>query len=217
MPDTNEDEKVMNEKIDNEKKLFTERQYERLINARNFHYDNFGKWLRFFYLIIGALFIGYYTIHSSDHSNKQIEFAIMILGYIASIACYLSAKGYYYWELSWIQMLHNFEKRVIGLNQEEKVYSVFANKEKLNQPWVPLFGANVSTSKLALMINAIVATVWGAMLLYKTARALFPESQKCCIILGAFVLSAIISYVVAGVCAIAFKSNLSKMEDLELL
>ena len=32
-------------------------QYEKLIAARNYHYDNLNKWLMSFYVIIGALFM----------------------------------------------------------------------------------------------------------------------------------------------------------------
>ena len=200
-----------------QKETFEERQYGRLITARNFHYDNIGKWLRFFYLIIGALFVGYYTIHKAAPSNWLFDVIILGLGYIVSLVCYLSAKGHYYWELSWIQMLHNYESKVLEIEPEYKVYSAFANKEGLDHPWLPIAGANVSTSKLALLVNIIVTVLWGAMFLYSIAKPLMPSTPKCCVIVSALVLSVIITYGITGIGAMALKSNLRKVDDLELM
>ena len=55
----------------NSKKLTPKERYEFLINARNFHYDNFNKWMTYFYVAIGALFVGYYTIASSENLYNE--------------------------------------------------------------------------------------------------------------------------------------------------
>ncbi|MCD7972435.1 MAG: hypothetical protein LUG18_07175 [Candidatus Azobacteroides sp.] len=60
----------LNKETEREKNLHVEITspvdlYERcklVINARNFHYDNFSKWMTYFYVATGALFIGYYSI-----------------------------------------------------------------------------------------------------------------------------------------------------------
>lgn len=83
---------------------FEERQYQRLINARNFHYENFNKWSLYFYAIIAALFAGYYSLRGQNQPiDEIIKWSILILGYIVSMCCYLSGKGYYYWEINWIK------------------------------------------------------------------------------------------------------------------
>ena len=48
-----EDKKKQN--MEGKEMSFEERQYQRLIDARNFHYENFNKWSLYFYAIIAAL------------------------------------------------------------------------------------------------------------------------------------------------------------------
>ena len=36
------------------------KQYELIIKARNFHYQEFNKWSRYFGLVVSALFVAYY-------------------------------------------------------------------------------------------------------------------------------------------------------------
>ena len=76
--------------MENKEMSFEERQYQRLIDARNFHYENFNKWSLYFYAIIAALFVGYYQIEN----NIVLSSVIALVGYVVSICCYLSGKGY---------------------------------------------------------------------------------------------------------------------------
>ena len=41
-------------------------QYQTIIHARNFHYEQFTRWSSYFYVIIGALFVGYYSCAESS-------------------------------------------------------------------------------------------------------------------------------------------------------
>ena len=112
---------------------FEERQYQRLIDARNFHYENFNKWSLYFYAIIAALFMGYYHVGG----NIVLSSVIALVGYVVSICCYLSGKGYYYWEINWIRLLHNYEKEVLKEtkdHEEMRVYSRFYDIKKSSFP-----------------------------------------------------------------------------------
>ena len=40
-------------------------RYELIIKARNFHYENFNKWMTYFYLMISALVLGLCNILSA--------------------------------------------------------------------------------------------------------------------------------------------------------
>ena len=65
--------------------------FDRLINARNFHYQNFSIWMTFFTVIIGALFVGLYNIDSSK-IVLFLAFCITICwGYLLSsnIFCFI--------------------------------------------------------------------------------------------------------------------------------
>ena len=149
-------------------------QYERLIAARNFHYENLNKWLMTFYVILGALFVAFYTVKGLE--NQVI---VAIVGYIVSIAALLSGKGYYYWETNWIMLVHDFERRHIE-PQEDRVYSVFANMSANNSICCPTKGANISTSKVALAITAFISWLWGAIMIYFILKWLScPCLEKC--------------------------------------
>ena len=99
---------------------FGERQYERLIKARNFHYENFNKWSLYFYAIIAALFVGYYNVKDS----VVLSMVIAVVGYVVSICCHLSGKGYYYWENNWIKLIMHYEKQVWPLTISKKHLAV---------------------------------------------------------------------------------------------
>lgn len=157
-------------KMENQE-TFEERQYQRLIDARNFHYENFNKWSLYFYAIIAALFVGYYGVLTAEHkpaNEEAVLLGILILGYVVSICCFLSGKGYYYWEISWIKLVHRYEKEILNHTKENdllRAYSVFFDKKKSSHPWLIWKGANISSSKLSLWMSFIITCSWGYLLL----------------------------------------------------
>ena len=61
-------------------------RYDYLIKARNFHYDNYNKWMTYFYVAIGALFVGYYTLTTSSspkNFDKEV-FTLVSIGFLIS-------------------------------------------------------------------------------------------------------------------------------------
>lgn len=161
-----EEEKKNKNNMEDKEMSFEERQYERLIKARNFHYENFNKWSLYFYAIIAALFIGYYSIKD----NVLLSCVIALVGYIVSMCCYLSGKGYYYWEISWIRLAQAYEKRLNEILsskddiKKEFVYSIFVEKDKSSHPSELLSGSNISSSKLSLLISFVISSAWGYLL-----------------------------------------------------
>ena len=148
-----------------------EKKYKILINARNFHYENFNKWMTYFYVAIGALFLGYCTITISvngDASKRNLlEYSISILGYIVGLLWYWSCKGYYYWNINFITLVNYYEETLLKLPKEERIYYVFANKDAQNNYSSPISGANISTSKIAIFFSFIVTSAWGFIPFYK--------------------------------------------------
>ena len=109
----------------------------------------------------------------------MLVLCVAFVGYIVSIAAYLSGKGYYYWETSWIMLIHNFEKKCSEEGKDDyRVYSVFANKNANNDKNKITSGANISTSKVALITTWVIAIVWGAMAFFFGACMLLQE--YCC-------------------------------------
>lgn len=206
-------------------------QYQTIIQARNFHYEQFTRWSSYFYVIIGALFVGYYSIAAS---SDVLSWVILCLGYLISVANFLSVKGYIYWWQHWNLLLADFEKRLVANNKDnatkeaeewpdnETVYSVFADVYKLDHPTNPLNGSRISTSKVALFVAGVIILGWSILISYKISTIMVGE---CCMnrtgcLLGLIVLLTAALYV-AGTVLIPvfpmFQSDMSHNKDLRLL
>ncbi|WP_158860362.1 RipA family octameric membrane protein [Lunatibacter salilacus] len=142
-------------------------KYKLLVAARNFHYENFNKWLTYFYVANAAIFLGYIQIITAKEleSRQNYQFAILALGLIAGTLLYWSSKGYYYWNINYILLVNHYEKELLGWKKGERIYSMFANKTEQNNFISPVSGANFSTSKIAILFSFIIATSWGALII----------------------------------------------------
>jgi len=139
-------------------------RYEYLIRARNFHYDNFNKWTTYFYIAIGALFVGYCTLLNAEKDTSLPIKMVLILGYFTSLLWYWSSKGYYYWNINFITLVNECEEKDLDLKKDERVYFTFANKNTQNNYFIPTSGANISTSKIAILFAFIVSIFWGVLI-----------------------------------------------------
>lgn len=194
-------------------------QYQRLIEARNFHYENLNKWLITFYAIIGALFLALHTLHADDHLHRYMELCIAIVGYVVSVGAILSIKGYYYWETNWIMLVHHFEKVYLSKEPKDmKVYSVFANQKANNDIGAIRQGANISTSKVALVITGFIAWIWGIIAIYFCIILLPIEGNdgiSCCKLLFSSITSFVFTYILLLVGGHFLKSDLDNIDDLK--
>ena len=183
-----------NQKLKKETGLTPKERYDYLINARNFHYDNFNKWMTYFYVAIGVLFVGYYTISTED--NMDIEkISLLILGYITSLFWYWSSKGYYFWNINFITLVNDCEKNTLKIKKKNKrVYSVFANKKTQNNYLNPISGANISTSKIAILFAFIVSVVWSILLIQKLNEYHYANLNFCLILLISIFSTLMLSY-----------------------
>ena len=141
-------------------------QYQLLINARNFHYDNFNKWMTFFYVAVGAIFVGYYSIIEKTELDFE-KIIILSIGLLVSIFWHWSCKGYYYWITNFIQLIQLYEEKMPPI---KRVYFCMANKKSNNKYYNPVSGANISTSKITLLFSFIVTFSWSLLLTNKIIR-----------------------------------------------
>lgn len=166
------------ENTDNRFSPSMKERFELLIKARNFHYENYNKWMTYFYIAISAVFVSFFAVVSKKESeieNKQLlEFSILILGYIISLLWYWSSKGYYYWNINFISLVNYYETDVFKWKPKERVYKIFYDKSLQNNYVNPISGANVSTSKIAILFAYIVSNFWGFLFFYKIF------SVRCC-------------------------------------
>ncbi len=145
------------------KELFE--KYKIVVAARNFHYDNFNKWMTYFYVAIAALFLVYFEITDDNQTHSIKSIFISLGGYIVSLLFYWSSKGYYYWNVHWISLVHYYEKFLLKWKVEESIYRVFYNKKLNNNNISPFSGSNFSTSKLTLFFSFLIAVGWGVLII----------------------------------------------------
>lgn len=180
--------------------------FDKLINARNFHYQNFSIWMTFFTVIIGALFVGLYNIDSSKNNIPVL--IILICGYTSSFCFFISAKGYFYWETNWISLIHKYEEK---LNDEDKVYSVFADKDYNNNVLNLFSGANFSTSKIVLYLALCVTICWGYLLCSKIL-----ELIKFNFIILSIIISIVLTIVLLCLAKFFLGTNMNPLKNLGL-
>ena len=206
-----------------------EKQYQQLIEARNFHYNNLNKWLMSFYAIIAALFVALYKLYGDD-SHQLMELCVAIVGYVVSIAALLSGKGYYYWETNWIMLVHYFEKMYLKdstadahkenreLQFRNRVYSVFANFNVNNNIMIPTAGANISTTRVALAITWFISMLWGLIVVYLGIKKLYCECIETvrCRVVVAGLISFFVTQVLIYIGGKCFPSDLQNLDNLKL-
>ena len=144
-------------------------RYKTLIEARNFHYANFNKWMTYFYVMMAAIFVALYTLVKEDkdylNTYKEEVISICIAGFIVGLFWYWANKGYYYWNINFITLVNHYEKNVLKLKENRRIYFVFANKNNQNDYLNPLKGANISTSKISILLFFIITLFWSSFLL----------------------------------------------------
>lgn len=178
-------------------------EYKLIIEARNFHYSKFHTWSTYFSVIVGALFVAFYSV---GDGNKEFSLLIAALGFIVSLCWYWSNKGYTYWWIHWAKYLMYVErtenlkadvdkKDSIGSNFEGTagVYTTFFNGERDNNGTLQgdctdyfcvKRGANVSTSKVILIMTFIVSVAWGFVLLGLLPEEAGLKDNYCCRLIG---------------------------------
>lgn len=161
----------------NKLNLTAKEKYHYVIEARNFHYREFNVWSTYFSIIVGALFVAYYN---SLKDYPLLAFVVSVLGFIASLCWYLSAKGYTYWWNHWSAFLIHMEKDDIKSLEACGVYSSFfdgnegekqksshtnGNKNTFYSAQIlnPFKGSNVSTSKVMMFLTFCITVAWAVV------------------------------------------------------
>lgn len=141
-------------------------QYQTIIHAQNFHYEQFTRWSGYFYVVIGVLFIGYCFIVQTPAANtadsQVLDWVVLCIGYIASVANYLSVNGYVYWWNHWNSLLKNFEET--ACTEEETVYNALAEKPESEKPCGLLKGRDISQEKVAIALAGMVILGWSILI-----------------------------------------------------
>ena len=188
--------------------------YEKAIEGRNFHYQNYNTWVNYYAIFTGALFVGYYSIIGKG--NAFCSYLIVVLGCITSIAWHLTVKGHYHWMLSWIKVVQSYEKKLAKILKKSGqkgwyVYTVYSNHDCNG------YHKNISSQKLTSIFTLIVCIAWVVLLLFEFVKVgVFAELvsisgfQDVYILVGTFMIVVLV--VVLGVCILDNPSDVSKMK-----
>lgn len=147
--------------------------YEKAIEGRFQHMSQFNYWMNMFAIFNGALFVGYYNVVKECACEKVnpccatfiLTSVILLLGVVSSWLWYFSARGFYRWNISWINIVKNFEKNELGNNH---VYRAFAYPKDLeNRKFVT---KPFSSQKLAKSFVLCVAIAWTLIAIFNLVK-----------------------------------------------
>jgi hypothetical protein len=182
--------------------------YKIAISARNFHFNNFSKWMTYYYLAVAAIFVAFYSTNSD---TTDFKIGLPLLGFFVSILWHLSCKGYYFWIKNWTFQISRFED---DMEDEQKVYSVFSEhvKEKENKLFSPIQSANISTSKLTLILSLFVCFIWSYLSIYYLSTY-FDIIDLHYLLIA--IVAVCLTYVIIFIAGIFLKSDLSEHKILK--
>lgn len=151
-----------------DKSKLMENQYKLAIDARDKLNDNYHKWMTYYYVANGAILVAITAIYNKIALDNGILF-LAIIGLITCILWNLSCKGYYYWSLSWMNIIVRFERKIIQNDLDLGVYSVFSKDVFDNEDSVaiPNKPANISTPKLTLFFSYCAVVSWLGFSIYR--------------------------------------------------
>lgn len=182
-------------------------EYKILLQVRNFHYENFNKWMTFYYIAVGSIFIALYS-----GKLNEIKCLIIIMGVIISTLWHFSCKGYYFWVINWSKLINKLEDdnkieihSVFSKDIEDKYGNIFSY---LN----PLTPANFSTSKLTLLFSYSVSIFW----LYLLIKKMFSQYICCSIKIQIMSLlsSLLIQLIIITISSYFLKSNIKQHKKI---
>ena len=102
---------------------------EKLYKVSSKIYENFIKWIGQFGLIMGGLFVGYYSILTSDsknqtHMHQKLLFIIEFIGFLASLCWFISMIGYIKTINCYNRRIKRIEKHLVNNNYWKYIYSL---------------------------------------------------------------------------------------------
>lgn len=151
----------MSTPISEDPNKFYKEQYKIAIDARDKLNDNYHKWMTYYYVANAAILVAVTSLYQKDDSNGAL-LMLPLIGLLTSMLWNLSCKGYYYWSISWIQIIIRYERLILGDDVKNGVYSIFSsNVVHDNHSFLkPNTSANISTPKLTLIFSYFTILLW---------------------------------------------------------
>ncbi len=151
-----------------------DKQYRIAIEARDKLNDNYHKWMSFYYIANGAILVAMTSIYGKNNTDNVTLLAFSIIGIFTCGTWNLSCRGYYYWSLSWIDIIHHLEKLSAKSKVEIMPYALFSKTvvDKFDHKNGLTIPANISTPKLTLRFSIFAISCWSLYFDYLLNRYL---------------------------------------------
>lgn len=210
----------------NKKEQLILEQYRNVIIARNFHYDNFNRWTTYFYVAIGSVFFAYISLVTAERIYIKwsefiiVKYGLLFLNFIISFFWFVANKGYYYWNIHWINLVHYYEREILKLDINNRVFNVVSNKKIQNDFLNPIKGANISTSKVTILFSFVVCLISGIMLFYiffdsKTISNCIPINSPFLNFIFSTFISIFLIYIMLNLSKKYLKGYIKHMHNLK--
>jgi len=143
------------------KKEKLEKALEIALDTRKFEIGLYWKRTGYFVLFIGAVFIGYYTILTSDKDKIKIEkeqqewllLLLAALGYLLSLLWYMANRGSKFWQENWEAHIKELSTH-LGV----PIFGIIKSREHSIRNLMQEYPFSVS--KINQMVSLIVTFAW---------------------------------------------------------
>ncbi len=163
--------------------------YEKAIEGREHHQQNYNHWMNMYAIFNGAIFIGFYSLQGKV-DVYFIKLLLLFIGFVAGCFWHFSVRGFYRWILSWIGVVSFYEHK---LAQEMGVYRIFIHFDKEKRFLYSPF----STQKLTRLFSLLIAIAWGVLIVFQIVFS-WEEIKNTEKFFSIFLLTSIIIVLVAA-------------------
>lgn len=181
------------------------------IQTREFEIKLYWQRTTYFSVIVGALFIGYYTLLAEgklDHPKKLLVLsAISGLGVLFSLAWYLANRGSKFWQENWEHHVDLLEQTLGGGPLFHTVLRRPIPSGTANRLGAAFIGpARYSVSAINVLVSLIILTAWVTIWITGIFTFFLCETSAICT-LSAALICPIIFVTVAGFCLLLWKGK----------
>ncbi|WP_368648956.1 hypothetical protein ABRY95_12305 [Castellaniella ginsengisoli] len=134
-----------------------EKALEIALRTREFEIELYWKRTTYFSIIVGALFVGYYTVRDSTEIYKPL---ISLMGALISLGWLLANKGSKYWQENWEHHVEALEDYGVG-----PIFGTILERPEprhcISHFWLFLMGpGRYSVSSINTLISLFVIVSW---------------------------------------------------------
>lgn len=152
-----------------------EQAFEIALETRKFEIELYWKRTAYFVLFIGAVFVAYYSILSSEEVESKehnlFPLCLSFLGYLLSLLWYTANRGSKYWQENWE---HHIEE--LSTHLGIPVFGIIKCRKSENK----ITGSYpFSVSKVNQMVSIIIAIGWTLMFIKDTINLAQCFDSKC--------------------------------------